>query len=354
MKIDWSRVPRGTKLYTSVGAEFYFYRNLDRGKMLVTIYPNDEFGYKFYVSEHQLTLADTADHAKYSVLDPQETRDIKNCDRILENAMYGLFSIRDIVDARLMGETIQYRPFTEQDAWIDATEQHIPDTDAYQYRIMPPSGCGAYRGDDNSDEVAAKHDRTVESAYRQWIASGVEEGLVDEAVKDRAMKMIISGTMKMEEVGIAPDTMDRLVPSAMAFFKKAILDGHFDEEAVARFKELWREGKVEYSYHPETTSNWTRVSDDGKDLPVYRLRPTPRYRAFTAVEALAHLSCRVRSKQHRYETFFSGMGVDYHESRDVNFHFGDPHKGGVSSRTPGQAFEDYEFLDGTPFGVKEE
>jgi len=288
MKIDWSRVPRGTAI-KHVGRGF-------SGEFLEYVEDTNSVGITmidgvYYADARNITFLNPRDHAKYSVLDPQETRDIKNCDRILEDALYGLFSIRDIMDARLRGETIQYRPFTEHDAWMVATEQHVPDLDAYQYRVIP-NGCRAWRGeekrdkieakedriveqrrDEISDEVAARQERCVESSYKQLIANEVEAGLVDEAVKDRAMKMIISGTMKMEDEGIPPDTMDRLMPSALEFFKKAILQGHFDEEAVARFNDLVKEGKIVY-----------RSPGSGREYPCaidsYCLRPAPRYRAF--------------------------------------------------------------------------
>ncbi len=441
MKINWSKVPgmtpvrvkaksrnlNGTSepfvgnayrkdlgiLTGSKETPMLFVRSLPSGNVVCFGPMGSESG-TWVFAQHDISMYADADHAKYSVLDPQETRDIKNCDRILENAMYGLFSIRDIADARLRGETIQYRPFTEHDAWIDATEQHIPDTDAYQYRIMPPSGCGAYCGEEKrdkidagkdeivdqrrdkiSDEVAAKHDCSIESAYKQWIANGVEEGLVDEAVKDRAMKMIISGTMKMEEVGIAPDTMDRLMPSALEFFKKAILQGHFDAEVRDRYGDLWVKEERVLPEHvcialavvPDgfcdraVVKRFVQLMDNGAlearspedadaewstlDIKYHGTRPairlkepsdTPQHRQFNdAAEAIPFLNRSIFIDGIKHVWFLietlkrekgKEIGIGY-----VNWLGKQPI---LERMTFDEAFTVAKFDDGEPFGVKEE
>lgn len=62
-----------------------------------------------------------------------------------------------------------------------------------------------------------------------------------------------------------------------------ILTGKHDEEVVDRFNELVNSDKI-------SAVQWT-PSPTGYN---YRLRPTSRYRAFTAVEAAGHLGRRIK------------------------------------------------------------
>jgi hypothetical protein len=316
-RIDWSRLPKGTPLRHSRGRAVLFSRKGDNGKIWFRNIVGDEV----WCGSAHLSLIDPADIAKYSVPDPDEAmasrlckhasehhdkkRDIRNADRLISEAKASLLTPEEIGAAFLAGNTIQYRPIgSDKTAWVTAAEgSHNIDLDTYEYRVKPIEGSTPYcpATDVEARADMTEHDRRVEESYKRWVANEVDAGLVDEAVKDRAIKMMITGAMKIEEIGIAPDTIERLMPTAMAFFKKAILDGHFDEESVGRFNGLVKEGKVDIQCDGHLGKTWVSFEAD----ILYRLRPTPRYRAFTPEEAVKHLGREIKQNGSKYSRYWS-------------------------------------------------
>jgi hypothetical protein len=71
-----------------------------------------------------------------------------------------------------------------------------------------------------------------------------------------------------------------------------------DTTIVERFNELVRTGKIDYKTSKFDGNVWVPFEND----VLHRLRPTPRYRAFTPVEAAGHLSRVVRFKNDSVDT----------------------------------------------------
>jgi len=121
---------------------------------------------------------------------------------------------------------------------------------------------------------------------------------------------------------------------------RRITAGQFDEAIVKRFNELVKAQKIEFS-HIINEGNWVLVGADYS----YRLRPTPRYRPFTAVEAAAHLREKIslkvseRTSRETADWLLSPIGIII-DGEEIN----------LQDAVGGVIFTD----TGEPFGVKEE
>ena len=120
---------------------------------------------------------------------------------------------------------------------------------------------------------------------------------------------------------------------------KYLESGEYDDQVVERFNELVKEKKIE---SPMMGAGWIIFNDR------VRLRPTPRYRAFTAVEAAAQLGRPVSfdpgaNCDHRYVACrrWSVSATHIYFDHEDNCSFAD-------------AVDKVKFTDnGEPFGVEE-
>lgn len=122
-------------------------------------------------------------------------------------------------------------------------------------------------------------------------------------------------------------------------FSSAVF-GYFipDEAVVSRFNELWKSQKVECCAHSDCHLDW-----------FYRLRPTPRYRPFTAVEAAGQLGRVVRLREGLPSLCeWNDWSITYDKSWGYSITVGS------SALSPNDAKDNLFFTDtGEPFGVKE-
>ena len=114
--------------------------------------------------------------------------------------------------------------------------------------------------------------------------------------------------------------------------------------------QAWAEGKI-IQFRKKGTVEWVDLYED--DLRVssayhYRIKPEPKYRAFKTQEECWHEMLKhqplgwLRSK--RIKDICQLITIRNHEIRifaDLPLYFS-------------RAYREYEFLDGTPFGIKEE
>lgn len=174
MNIDWSKVPKNV-MVKHKGRGFHgIFREFVKATNSVGITMMDDV---YYADARNVTFLDHADIAKYAVPDPDEAmasrlckhasehhdkkRDICNADRLISEAMVSLLTPEEIGAAFLAGNTIQYRPIgSDHTAWVTAEGSHNINLGTYEYRVKPPSGCGAYRGEEKRDKIEAKEDPT--------------------------------------------------------------------------------------------------------------------------------------------------------------------------------------------------
>jgi len=120
---------------------------------------------------------------------------------------------------------------------------------------------------------------------------------------------------------------------------KYLESGEYDEAVVERFNELVKEKKIE---SPMTGDGWV-IFDDR-----VRLRPAPRYRPFTAVEAAAHIGMSIHRKDDN-STKWCNWSITGDEVWAYSINMD------MLCFSPEQAAEQLVFTDsGEPFGVKEE
>jgi len=74
-----------------------------------------------------------------------------------------------------------------------------------------------------------------------------------------------------------------------------------DSTIVERFNELVRTGKIDYKTSKFDGNVWVTFEND----VLHRLRPTPRYRAFTPEEAVKHLGREIKQNGSKYSRYWS-------------------------------------------------
>ena len=113
--------------------------------------------------------------------------------------------------------------------------------------------------------------------------------------------------------------------------------------------QAFAEGKEIEGLYKGTKSPWFKIKDmDFNEGIIFRIKPEPKYRPFANAE-----ECLAEMQKHQLFGWVKNQGLYRNianvmscsitfadnETRDVNYE---------------QAFKNYTFADGTPFGIKEE
>ena len=118
-------------------------------------------------------------------------------------------------------------------------------------------------------------------------------------------------------------------------------------KALLPIIQAYSEGKtVEYL---TTRDKWVELEDPGfnYNAGLYRIKPEPRYRSFRSTE-----ECFEEMKKHEPFGWLKSKSENYKTSIiDVDFKYI-----GINNNchTYEYAFSNFEFIDGTPFGIKED
>src|SRR5574343_135742 len=146
MRIDWSKVPRGTPVKEMGGDEPYLFLRYEDDGVVV----QDISGRAFVFAPEEVILYSIADIKKYAVPDIKETArrivdraadslDEDEAGERLTDEMFGtLHNVDEIARAFLEGKTVFYRRRGpgQIPSWVQARAHPVPDTRTYQYRVQ--------------------------------------------------------------------------------------------------------------------------------------------------------------------------------------------------------------------------
>lgn len=240
MRIDWSKVPRGTPVKEMGGDEPYLFLRYEDDGVVV----QDISGRAFVFAPEEVILYSVADIKKYAVPDIKETarrivdRAADSLDedeageRLIDEMVGALLSVEDVARAYLDGKTVLYRPVgSGVGGWIVARGTHNIDFDKYEYRVVAkqPSGSMQYNGSSETlqsiIEIARAFMEGKTILYRSHFDMGewteLEEGHVPdmEAYAYKVQKKTRGGT-KMNVVSMNDEEKAIIADTHRGFYRK--------------------------------------------------------------------------------------------------------------------------------------
>lgn len=183
MRINWSKVPKGTPVKEIAHDKPYLFIRYEGGSVVV----RDAKGKAFFLAPEEGILYSVADIKKYAVPDIKETarrivdRAADSLDedeageRLIDEMVGALLSVEDVARAYLDGKTVLYRPVgSGVGGWIVARGTHNIDFYKYEYRAAAkqPSGSMQYSPYTDTEGHTADTHRGRYRKYRVTKADG--------------------------------------------------------------------------------------------------------------------------------------------------------------------------------------